>query len=621
MEIQLKKISKSFGANLLFSDLSFEFRDNIKTAFVGRNGSGKSTILAIIEGTEEIDSGEIIVDRSRIAVIPQYISEGLDKTVFRFIYDDFSQIISLKKQIDQFHSDFDSLSDKEQERYTLLHDEYTRLDGYDLERRIDSVLTGFGFSDSFKSRQVKFLSGGERRRLLVAATILKDADVLLLDEPTNHLDLKSILWFEDWLKKINKTVLFVSHDRHFINSVADHIVELDNKKLYRYSGNFEKYREERYQRKAIEEKLYKAQRDYLKKEDEFIRRNIAGQKTKQAQSRRKMLDKIEKLEPPSRDKNFSLNFKKEGREGKEVLVIEDLSKSYDDNLLLADINLKIYSGEKVCLSGMNGSGKSTLIRMIIGEDVPDKGSISLNAKTKLGYLSQNLEFENKEVKVIDEFWKYFKQKTELEIRTILGNFLFQDHEVDKAVGVLSGGEKNRFYLAKIMTEKPNFIIMDEPTNHLDLQARILLENALSEFEGTVLFISHDRQFIDEITERIYYLQDAKLAEFYGNITDNLDKIFTSRLNLDKSISPKLNTKKGKKDKSNKISSIAKGANKFKLEKIENRIFSLEEEISVLEKEMISEESLKDKRVFLIHKEKYDKLTKSLERSYQEWENL
>lgn len=619
MEIQLKNISKSYGANLLFSNLSFGFRDNVKTAFVGRNGSGKSTILSIIEGIEEVDSGEVIVDRSRIAVIPQYISEGLDKTVFSYIYDDFTEIIQLKKQIDQLHHDFDNLSKKEQGRYALLHDEFIRLEGYDLERRIDSVLTGFGFSENFKLRQVKFLSGGERRRLLVAATILKDADVLLLDEPTNHLDLKSILWFEDWLKKINKTVLFVSHDRHFINSVADNIVELENKQLYRYSGNFEKYREERYERKVIEDKLYKAQHDYLKKEDDFIRRNIAGQKTKQAQSRRKMLDKIERLEPPSRDKNFSLNFKKEGSEGKEVLTIENLSKSYDGNLLLDCVNLKIYSGDKVCLSGTNGSGKSTLIKMITGSENPDQGTIIINNKTKVGYLSQNLDFADKNVTVIDEFWQYFKDKTELEIRNILGSFLFQDHEVEKAVGVLSGGEKNRFYLAKIMTEKPNFLIMDEPTNHLDLQARILLENALTEFSGTVLFVSHDRQFIDEITERVYYLQDAKLLGFYGNITDNLDKIFAD--NTKNNGKEKSNIKVREKSNVKKVSSLAKGTNKFKLEKTENLIFSLEEQIAELEKEMVSEESMRDKRIFLMNKKKYDELNKSLERSYKEWESL
>ncbi len=615
MEIQLREISKSYGGRELFSELSFEFRDNFKTAFVGRNGSGKSTILSIIEGVEEPDSGEVIVDMSKIAVIPQYISKGLDKEVFDFLYDDFSEIISLKEQIDQLHLNFNDLSEKEQKKYDILHDEFVRKDGYDIERKINSVLTGFGFSESFKHRQVKLLSGGERRRLLVASTILKDADVLLLDEPTNHLDLKSILWFEEWLKKVNKTVIFVSHDRHFINVVADHIVELDNKKLYRYSGNFEKYRDERYQRKAVEEKSYKSQLNYIKREDDFIRRNIAGQKTKQAQSRRKMLDKIDRLEPPSRDKNFKLELQKEGREGNEVLVIENLSKSFDGKLLLSDINLKIYSGEKVCLSGINGSGKSTLIRMIIGEEIADRGTIEINSKVRVGYLSQNLEFSNNSVTVLDEFWKYFRDKTELEIRNILGNFLFQEHEVDKAVGVLSGGEKNRFFLAKIMTEKPNFIIMDEPTNHLDLQARILLENGLSEYDGTVLFVSHDRQFIDELTERVCYLQGTKLEEFYGNITDNIDKIFVEKEKVSRK--PIVTERKV----SNKVSNVAKGANKFKLEKIENEIFAIEEEMASIEKEMISEESIKDKRVFLIHKEKYDKLSESLARSYKEWENL
>ncbi len=618
MRISFENVTKIYTGNPILDDLSFTFNPGKKTALIGANGSGKSTILSMISGLITPDSGSIIKDSGRIETLKQEYVWNDDITVFDVCSEVFTDLIQTGKRLDKYHSNFETLNEREKDKYAELMRDYESKGGYDWEREVEYVLLGLGFQKEEFNKKVAFLSGGQKRRALLAKTVLSNAPVLLLDEPTNHLDLHTVLWLEEWLKARECGIIFVSHDRHFIDSLADEIVELDKGKLYRYAGNFNKYKSQRIKRKEIEQKQYEAQKQLIKKTQKFIDINIAGQKTRQAKARRKMLEKIQRLEPPSRDAEFKIKFEKVKRESNKTIECRGLSKSYKDNLVLDNIDFTAYRYEKIGLVGRNGSGKSTLIKLIMAQENSSSGFIKIGENIDTGYLPQEGGTLNENDTLLEELWNVLPEKSEEEIRNILGSFLFSGDDVKKKISLLSGGEKSRLNIAKIMVMKPNLLILDEPTNHLDLATRILLENAISEYEGTVIIVSHDRAFLNEVITSVYKLEGSKLQRYEGNIDDNKEALFKNE-KTGSLLKTESKDKKNKKVK--KTIQISKGANKYKLKKIEDEIFKLEEDLKKNEKLMLAENALKDGRIYNEINEKYKKIKNELEERYGKWEEM
>jgi ATP-binding cassette subfamily F protein 3 len=421
--------------------------------------------------------------------------------------------------------------------------------------------------------------------------------LLLLDEPTNHLDLEAIAWLESWLAAWKGGLIFISHDRHFMDRVAEEVIELSHGGLERFPAPFEAFRAERARRREARLKQYEEQQAFIRKNEDFIRRNIAGQKTKQAQSRRRMLEKIELLEPPRRDAAFRLQIRKNVREGHRVLQAAGLSYAYAaEPPILQHVDFTLYRGERVGLLGRNGSGKSTLLKLAAGLLVPDGGTIILDERVSLGYFPQEGGVLDPKQRALDAVWEEIPAEPEVAVRNILGGFLFSDAEAEKRIGLMSGGEKSRVLLVKLMLSRPNFLVMDEPTNHLDLPSRILLENMLSEYDGTVLLVSHDRAFLDEVITTVYHGRDGGLTRYEGNVSDNLSRLFPAEESQPAKSRPPAAAEAAAPPEE-KIRQAGRGANRYKIGKLEERITALEEEQKVCEAEMLSEAATRDGEFF------------------------
>lgn len=621
MRVYLDKIGHSFGGQTIFRDVTFEIFPGRKTVLVGANGSGKTTLFRIIAGVLEPETGKVIMDKGRVALVEQEFTLAPDCTLLAACAEVFGEIHALGETLRRMEADFASLTPAEHDRYTLLHDRFESSGGWDWERRIETVLVGIGFSRDDFQRPVSGFSGGQRRRLLLARALLKNPDLLLLDEPTNHLDLEAIAWLESWLEAWKGGLVFISHDRHFMDRVAQEVVELSHGGLERYPAPFDVFRAERARRREARLKEYAEQQAFIKKNEEFIRRNIAGQKTKQAQSRRRMLEKIELLEPPRRDASFRLQIRKDTREGHRVLEAEGLSFAYGGGPpVLRDVGFTLYRGERIGLLGRNGSGKSTLLKMAAGLLAPDGGRITLDERVTLGYFPQEGGALDPGMRALDAIWEVIPAEPEVAVRNILGGFLFSDEEAEKRIGLMSGGEKSRVLLVKLMLSRPNFLVMDEPTNHLDLPSRILLENMLVGYDGTVLLVSHDRAFLDEVVTAVYHVGDGHLVRYEGNVSDNLARILPEETPAATVVSTRAQ-EETLLPPEERVRQAGRGANRYKIGKLEERIAALEEERKGCEQEMLSEAATRDGRIFREVENRHTALGDELTRLYREWEEL
>jgi ATPase subunit of ABC transporter with duplicated ATPase domains len=511
--IAFSKISKQYGRQILFVDASFQLNPGDKVGLVGPNGAGKTTLFRMIVGEETVDEGEVSVPK-RLSI--GYFRQDVGEMSGRSVLD---EAIAGSGRLGDLHHELEALQtamadpDKADEmdrilaRFGEVQEEYEHLGGYGLEAQAREVLHGLGFEDERIDGDVGALSGGWKMRVAMARVLLGRPDVLLMDEPTNHLDIESIIWLESFLKSLPGALLLTSHDREFMNRVTSRIAEIDDGEITVYSGNYDFYERERAVRDANREAAYARQQAMLAKEQRFIERFSAhAAKAAQVQSRVKALEKIERVELPKKRKVVKFDFRPPHRSGDQVAVIDDVTKAYGRRTIFDGLSATIRRGERWCVMGRNGAGKTTLLKMVAGVLPPDAGAVKLGASVELGYFAQQaLDVLDPDLTVEEQLQKDFPQESIGVLRNLAGAFQFSGDDVQKKIRALSGGEKTRLVIARMLLNPPNFLVLDEPTNHLDLFTKEMLIDALKDFDGTMLFVSHDRAFLRALSNRVIEL--------------------------------------------------------------------------------------------------------------------
>ncbi|MGX1984104.1 ATP-binding cassette subfamily F protein 3 [Thermolongibacillus altinsuensis] len=628
--LQVNQLSKYFGAELILSNIKLEIQEKDRIALVGRNGAGKSTLLKILAGQMSYDQGEIIKPKH---VTIGYLAQDTGLQSDRSIWDEMIDVFAPLRQMEQQLRDLEQQMSAGQGNYDQLLKQYDRLQvefkergGYQYEADIRSVLHGLKFSEYDYSTPISTLSGGQRTRLALGKLLLTKPDLLILDEPTNHLDMETLAWLEQYLKNYPGAILIVSHDRYFLDQVVDQVYEISRTTIKKYVGNYTRYLQQRAEQYERELKLYEKQQEEVAKLKDFIQRNIArASTTKRAQSRRKQLEKMNLMEKPLGDeKSASFRFEIERPSGNDVLIADNVAIGYHDETIASNIHFRITRGESIALIGPNGIGKSTLLKTIVKKLPLQQGEFRYGANVQIGYYDQEQADLTSNKRVLDELWDEDRLKTEKEIRTILGNFLFSGDDVLKPVSTLSGGEKARLALAKLMMKKANFLILDEPTNHLDLDSKEVLEQALIEYPGTILFVSHDRYFINRIATKIYELSDHGIIEYLGDY----DYYLTKKAELlELGQLPKQESKQNTSSSTKVSYEQEKEAKKLERQR-KRKIEEIENEIEQLEKEIANnEEQLCDPAIYHDHEkvreinDTINQLKQKLELLIEQWENL
>ncbi|MEC0793165.1 ABC-F family ATP-binding cassette domain-containing protein [Bacillus licheniformis] len=636
MILQVNQLSKSFGADTILTNIKLEVRSRDRIAVVGRNGAGKSTLLKIIAGKLSYEKGDIIKPKDlTMGYLDQH--SGLDSkltlkeellSVFDFVKKMEKEMRAIEEKMAQAGPDkLESLM----KTYDRLQQEFKDKGGYQYEAEVRSVMHGLGFAGFDDSVRVQDLSGGQKTRLALGKMLLTKPDLLILDEPTNHLDIDTLTWLEQYLQSYSGAILIVSHDRYFLDKVVTQVYEITRSQSKKYIGNYSSYLQLKAEQLERETKLYEKQQDEIAKLQDFVDRNLArASTTKRAQSRRKQLERMEIMDKPLGDeKSASFRFEITRQSGNDVLRVEDLTVSYQDQPpLLRSLDFRITRGESVALVGPNGIGKSTLLKALIQKLQPVSGTIATGSHVSIGYYDQEQAELTSSKRVLDELWDDYPEMNEKDIRTCLGNFLFSGEDVLKPVHALSGGEKARLALAKLMLQKANFLILDEPTNHLDLDSKEVLENALIDYPGTILFVSHDRYFINRIATKVLELSRDKAEEYLGDYDYYTEKK-AQQLELkelekqteerQKAASEKPGAKKSYEEE--KELKRKERQRQRRIEDIETRITAIEEQIEKNEELLCNPDVFQDhEKVQEIHSEN-EQLNEELEQLLSEWETL
>src|SRR5437773_6894223 len=529
MLYRFEDIEKSYGPHDILRGVTWQHNPGEHVGLVGRNGAGKTTLFRLLLKQDQPDHGQIIrASGLTIGHVGQHLDAEPGMSLFDYVETAFSDVLAIERKMRAIEHDLADASRPDHERllekYAELQHDYEHADGYTLHAEVERVLTGVGFEKSELERPIAEFSGGQQNRAMLARVLLTKVDLLLLDEPTNHLDLHGIEFLEEFLQSFKGSYLLVSHDRTFLNRTVSKIVELAHGKLIEYHGNYERFlqlREERLEKVATD---YERQQEFIDRTQEFIRRNIAGQKTKQAKSRRKMLERLDEVERPETDETLA-NFRLDAgpRSGAVAMTADRLTVGYDDNAIVRNFSMTVRRGERYAIMGPNGSGKSTLLKTFAGRLPPLDGAVTYGHNVQVGYYDQTLGDLNPHGKVIDEVWNLDHSQTEEQVRGYLAQFSFFDDDVFKKTRDLSGGEKGRLALAKIMYVGGNLMLLDEPTNHLDVYTREALEEALEAFTGALIVVSHDRYFIDRIAENVILVEDGQAEVYAGNYTDLVER--------------------------------------------------------------------------------------------------
>ena len=629
MLIQLNNVTKNFVVNEVFSNVKMEINDKDRIAIVGRNGAGKSTLLKIISGEIDFDNGERTVSKdTTIGYLSQEFIVREDLSIYEEMITCFNEIIELEKDLEKISYE---LTPENIESNPGLLDKYDRLQNqvlthknYHYKSKIESVLYGLDFDKEVFDKKISTFSGGEKTRLSMAKLLLSEPDLLILDEPTNHLDMENVAWLENYLSSYNGAIIIVSHDRYFIDKVVNIVYNLEFGKLKKYVGNYSNFLrqyEEDYEKNLKE---YVSQQKDIKRLEEFVQKNIARASTsKMAKSRQKVLDKMEIIDNPRKDdKAANIEFRIKEQSGRDVLIVNDLQVGYEEQVG-QKYNFSVYKGDRIAIVGKNGIGKSTLIKTIAKKQKELGGNIQYGSKVSLGYYDQKqAEFESSKT-ILNELWDEYPLMKEAEVRTVLGRFLFRGDDVLKIVRDLSGGEKARLQLAKLMLEKNNLLILDEPTNHLDITSKQVLEEALENYEGTILFVSHDRYFINKIANKVFDITEEGYSLYLGNYDYYLEKREQEKI--------------AKRLKEEKISeAVVKEVNDYVLSKEEKRrirklertrdelivkIDELESKIKIVNEELMKEEVYTDAVKTQEWNGKLKKLTSELEEKNNSWLEL
>ncbi len=626
--LSVNGLTKSFLNENILENLTFSISDRDKVGVVGDNGSGKTTLFNLLTNELSSDSGEINFAKNvKLSILKQNISYTSEKTVYEECLEVFEEIILLEKELRELEIEMGNKNLSEEEIHKLFdiyenkRHYFEENSGYSYNSKVRGVLFGLGFSEDDFSKSVNNLSGGQKSRLHLAKILLEPSNLILLDEPTNHLDIDSIQFLEAFLRDYKGSCIIISHDRYFLNSVCNRMFSIENKKLKTYNCGYDDFVSRREKEFEVNRHLYEKQQKEISRQKEIIQRfeNYGNNRfIKQASSRRKMLEKIDLVENPEIYKNsMKLKLVPEVESGKDVLSISDLTMGFSDKILLNSINLNVYKGDKIGLVGKNGVGKTTLFKIICNKLSPLSGSCDLGARVSLGYYDQEQKTLNNQNSVMEEFWDAYPNMNNFEVRSHLAKFNFFDEDLFKSVGELSGGERARLELLKLMLSKSNFLLLDEPTNHLDIESKEVLENAVVDYSGTVLTISHDRYFLNKVVNKIWYLEDGKITEYYGNYDYFLEKLNEKDVVEEKVISKTEIEKEKKKKREIEKQERAK---KQKLKEIENQIFEIEDKIEKCNLDIQDPEVFNDKDRFLKINEDLSNLIKEKENLYLEWEN-
>lgn len=591
MILQCSHISKTFLTDTILDDVSFHINDNEKAAIVGINGSGKSTLIKIIVNELEADSGEVVIGKDiSVGYLAQNQEYDSDKTILEEMQNAKPEIIELEKRLDVLSAQMENKSGSELESIIKQYDQtqhrFEQLGGYSYKSEITGVLKGLGFTEDEFNQQVKSLSGGEKTRAALAKMLLKNPKFIILDEPANHLDLSAIRWLEGYLANYKGAVLLVAHDRYFLDKIVTKVIELRQTHCTVFLGNYTEYSKKK---KALMETLMKQylnQQADIKHQEEVIAKlkSFNREKSiKRAESREKMLDKIERIDKPLEEKSkMHLLFKPRIQSGNDVLSVKELSKSYGNHLLFSDINLDIKRGEHVAIIGDNGTGKTTMLKILMGMEQPDScGSIKFGTNVFVAYYDQEHQVLHPEKTLFEEIQDTYPDMNNTQVRNVLAAFLFTDDDVFKQIKNLSGGERGRVSLARLMLSDANFLLLDEPTNHLDIDSKEILENAINNFEGTILYVSHDRYFINTTATRILNLTQQQIVSYTGNYDYYLEKKEDAERAQLNSIPDTTSTQTTNTD-SNKLSWQQQKEEQSRLRKKENELKKTETEIEKLE---------------------------------------
>lgn len=636
MILSCNNISKSFGTDVIIKSCSFNIEDHEKAAIVGINGAGKSTLLKIITGIEPADTGLVTLAKDKtLGYLAQQQNLGSDNTIYDELLSVKQYILDMEKELRSIEKRMNTADGDELEnlmkKYSDLNHRFEMENGYAYKSEITGVLKGLGFSEEDFTLNVNTLSGGQKTRVALGGLLLAKPDIILLDEPTNHLDMESIRWLENYLLNYNGAVLIVAHDRYFLDKIVSKIIELDNGVATVFSGNYTDYAAKKAILRNMKLKEYLNQQREIKHQEDVITKlkQFNREKSiKRAESREKMLDKIEIVDKPQ-ELNDKMNIKLEPNvvSGNDVLTISGLSKSFDDITLFDNIDIEIKRGERVALIGNNGTGKTTILKLINGIIEPDSGSIYLGAKVNIGYYDQEHHVLDPDKTIFDEIRDAYPDLNNTQIRNTLAAFLFTNEDVFKYIRDLSGGEKGRVSLAKLMLSNANFLILDEPTNHLDIVSKEILENALNNYTGTVLFVSHDRYFINAAATRIIELSNKTVVNYIGNYDYYLEKrdILSAKPINTVSSADIEHAKKAADSKASWQEEKVKQAQlkkiKNELKRTEERIANIEERIDKLDN-MYADPAISSDTAKLmeIHTEK-EELSKELDKLYDRWGEL
>jgi len=644
MLLQVSNLSKSFLIDPILSNITFQVLDRDKIGLVGVNGAGKSTLLKIIAGEISFDSGEIHKAKEvKLGYLAQNSGLQSDLTIIQEMEAVFEHLFNVERELRQLEIEIadPQLYDNEKraqdimDRYATKSDWFKENGGFEIKTKINSVLHGMGFGQFDLNTPISTLSGGQKTRLALAKILLQQPDLLMLDEPTNHLDIDTLTWLENYLRAYPGAILIVSHDRYFLDAMTNTTIEIERHQAKKYTGNYSRYLEIKAAEYEIQMKHFEKQQDEISKMEQFIQKNIArASTTKRAQSRRKALEKMERLDRPMGDlKRASFSFEIERLSGKEVMTVEHLSFQFPNSKepLFKNISFNLQRGEMVALVGPNGVGKSTLLKTLVNQLKPTTGQIYFGSHVKVGYYDQEHQLLNANNTILDEVWGAFPHFDEVKIRTVLGNFLFSGEDVLKKIGSLSGGEKARVSLSKLMLQQANLLILDEPTNHLDIFSREVLESALIDYEGTVLFISHDRYFLNKMAERIVELSANDVHYYLGNYDDMIEKKQILAEALEDA--NKANQQKAPKAAEVVVSTGAKSYEEEKqskreerskqrrLEAVELKIQEAEAALSQLEAELVNPDVFNDYVKIQEIQQQIADIKAELEPYYAQWEEL